>query len=262
MAFEYGVVLAALMGAAAALMGGVLAQRYQYLLEKQKDHFLVLRDNVLVPWNRAIGARLNNLAGRDPYVVVDYVAKDYRSSPGVAVSAAGEIPWTETSGLAAASRKHWPRLWSEWEALNKEHLALGDRVVAQLRKLEGEFPPLPPGKVWANYPDDPRTAIRIAVVNAWASQAQLFERRTYPDWVVSQLTQFGFWRTPGEEDQKHAYAKQVVGLFDRHQGDVARLEGDAEALAQRYEAFARKVEDAVQTETLRGHCDYCPRFLR
>ena len=44
MAVEYGVVLASLMGAAAALMGGVLAQRYQYLLEKQRDHFAVLRD--------------------------------------------------------------------------------------------------------------------------------------------------------------------------------------------------------------------------
>src|SRR5690349_19941533 len=79
MAFEYGVVLASLMGAAAALMGGVIAQRYQYMLERQAEHFAILRDNTLVPWKRAIEARKSNLEGRDPYVVIDYVAKDYRS---------------------------------------------------------------------------------------------------------------------------------------------------------------------------------------
>lgn len=261
MATEYGVVLASLMGAAAALTGGVLAQRYQYLLERRKEHFVQLRDQVLVPWGRAIGARRANLEGRDPYVVVDYVAKDYRSAPGVAFSGGDQVPWTEESGLAEASRRHWPGLWAEWRQLNEEHARLGDQTISHLRAVESAFPPLPAGKTWANYAEDPRTAVKLAVVNAWASHAQVFERRTYPDWVVEQLTQFGFWRGDDAE-AKRQYARQVAQILGRDPQALTRLEAKAEELSQRYDAFARKVEDAIHTETFRGSCGYCPKFLR
>jgi hypothetical protein len=261
-ALEYGVVLASLMGAAAALMGGVVAQRYQYMLERQAEHFAHLRDNVLVPWHRAIEARKSNLEGRDPYVVVDYVAKDYRSSPGVSFGTGDQVPWTETSGLAAASKRHWPELWMEWGRLNQALLALGAATVTQLRRFEAAFPPLPAGRTWANYPEDPATALKMAVVNTWASHAQLFERRTYPDWVLNQLTQFGFWRGDGDEDAKREYAKLVVVALEGKKAEVVALEAEAEALAKRYDEFARRVEDAVQTERFAGRCDYCPRFFR
>lgn len=261
MATEYGVVLASLMGAAAALTGGVLAQRYQYLLERRKEHFVQLRDQVLVPWGRAIGARRANLEGRDPYVVIDYVARDYRSAPGVAFSGADQVPWSEESGLAEASRRHWPGLWAEWVALNEEHARLGDRTIAHLRAVEAAFPPLPAGKAWANYPDDPRTAVKLAVVNAWASHAQVFERRTYPDWVVEQLTQFGFWRGD-DPDAKRDYARQVAQLLGRDAGALQTLEAAAADLSERYDAFSRKVEDAIHTERFPGSCAYCPKFLR
>lgn len=261
MAFEHGVVLASLMGAALALMGGVLAQRYQYMLERQADHFTVLRDNVLAPWKRAIASRKSNLEGRDPYVVVDYVAKDYRSSPGVSFGTGTDVPWSEDSRLAQASKMHWPGLWATWDALNRDLAALGERIVQQLRRVEADFPALPAGKAWANYPDDPTTARRIAVVNVWATQAQLFERRTYPDWVVGQLTQHGFWRGDGDEDAKRAFAKEVVAAFDRQAADIARLEADAEALAARFQDFAGDVEDIIHKERLPGSCDYCARLL-
>lgn len=262
MATEYGVVLAALMGAAAALTGGVLAQRYQYLLERRKEHFQVLRDNVLVPWSRAIGARQANLEGRDPYVVIDYVAKDYRSSPGMSFAGGtDQVPWTESSGLAEASRGHWPRLWSEWSALNSELGALGQKVITALRKVEAAFPPLPPGKAWAHYAEEPAMAVRLAVVNAWASHSQVFERRTYPDWVVTQLTQFGFWRDDGDLEAKRAYARKVVALFDG-QPEVAALEAAAAQLSERFQQFGRRLEDTVQGESFPGRCGYCPRFLR
>jgi hypothetical protein len=262
MAVEFGVVLAALMGAAAALMGGVLAQRYQYLLEKQKEHFAVLRDQVLAPWKRAIESRRSNLEGRDPYVVVDYVAKDYRSSPAVSFGTGADLPWSETSRLAASSKRHWPHLWATWEGLNQELAALGHRVVGQLRRIESEFPALPPGKAWANYPDDPATATKIAVVNVWATHAQLFERRTYPDWVVGQLTQHGFWRGEGDDEEKRAFAQKVVAVLDRHAGDIAKLEADAEALSARFQELTGKVDDVIHTERMPGSCDYCPKFLR
>jgi hypothetical protein len=262
MAFELGVVLAALMGAAAALMGGVVAQRYQYMLERQAEHFVVLRDNVLAPWKRAIDARKSNLEGRDPYVVVDYVAKDYRSSPGVSFGTGDQVPWTESSGLAAASKRHWPGLWAEWSALDQDLKALGERTIGELRRFEAAFPPLPAGKTWANYPEDPATALKMAVVNTWASHAQLFERRTYPDWVLSQLTQFGFWRGDGDEAGKREYAKRVVEALEGKNAETAKLEAAAEALAKRYDAFARQVEDAIQSERFSGRCDYCPRFFR
>jgi hypothetical protein len=261
MATEFGVVLASLMGAAAALTGGVVAQRYQYLLERRREHFVQLRDQVLVPWGRAIGARRANLEGRDPYVVIDYVAKDYRSAPGVAFAAGDQVPWAEGSGLAEASRRHWPALWAEWKALNDEHASLGDRTIAHLRAVEAAFPPLPTGKAWANYPDDPGTAVKLAVVNAWASHAQVFERRTYPDWVVEQLTQFGFWRGDDAE-AKRQYARQVAQILAREPGSLQGLERASEDLSQRYDAFARKVEDAIHTEEFRNSCAYCPHFLR
>lgn len=262
MAFETGVVLASLTGAAAALTGGVLAQRYQYLLEKQAEHFKVLREAVLVPWGRAIAARRANLEGREPYVVVDYVAKDYRSSPGVSFATGEGAVWSESSGLAEASRRHWPSLWAEWGSLHRAHADLGERTVALLRRLEESFPPLPPGKAWANYPDQPQVALKMAVVNAWASHAQVFERRTYPDWLVGQLTQFGFWRGDADDGTRVSYARQVAAVFERHQDAVARLEAEAEELSARYQAFERRVEDAIHTETMRGRCAYCPRFLR
>lgn len=262
MAFEYGVVLASLMGAALALVGGVLAQRYQYMLERQAEHFAVLRDNVLAPWKRAIESRKSNLEGRDPYVVVDYVAKDYRSSPGVSFGTGTDVPWSETSRLAEASKKHWPSLWTKWQALNGELAALGQRIVGQLRRVEADFPALPPGKTWANYPDEPATARRIAVVNVWATHAQLFERRTYPDWVVGQLTQHGFWRGEGDEAERRAFAQQVVAVFERQGPEIARLEADAEALAAKFQAFAGDVEDIIHKESLPGSCDYCARLLR
>jgi hypothetical protein len=260
MATEYGVVLASLMGAAAALTGGVLSQRYQYLLERRKEHFAQLRDQVLVPWGRAIGARRANLEGRDPYVVIDYVAKDYRSTPGVAFSAGDQVPWSESSGLAEASQRHWPGLWAEWRQLGGEHERLGQRTIAHLRAVEEAFPPLPPGKAWANYPDDPATAVKLAVVSAWASHAQVFERRTYPDWVVEQLTQFGFWRGDDSE-AKRQYARQVAQVLAQDPRALQDLESAAADLSQRYDAFARKVEDAIHTESFRGTCAYCPRFL-
>jgi len=262
MAIEYGVVLAALMGAAAALMGGVLAQRYQYLLEKQRDHFAVLRDQVLAPWPRAVAARQANLEGRDPYVVIDFVAKDYRSSPGVSFGTGDQVPWTESSQLAKSSQDHWPGLWSEWKGLNQELVALGDRTITLLRKVEGDMPPLPAGKTWSNYGDEPAMAVKVAVVNLWASHAQAFERRTYPDWVVSQLTQFGFWRGDGDEAQRRAYAQAVAATLDRHGSEVAALDAASEALSKRFAAFAGKVEDTIHTEALPGRCGYCPRFLR
>lgn len=261
MAVELGVVLAALMGAAAALMGGVLAQRYQYLLERQKEHFAVLRDQVLEPWKRAVEARRNNLEGRDPYVVVDYVAKDYRSTPGMAFAAGGTVPWSETSRMAQVSRRHWPQLWREWDALNKELAALGARTVEHLRRIEAAFPPLPPGRQWANYPDDPATARKIAVVNVWATHAQLFERRTYPDWVVSQLAEHGFWRGDDHE-ARLAFARQVAALLESDPAGLGRLEKDSEDLSRRFQEFAGRVEDAIQTERFTGRCDHCPRFLR
>lgn len=262
MAFEYGVVFASLMGAALALMGGVLAQRYQYMLEKQKEHFQVLRDGVLTPWKRAVESRKSNLEGRDPYVVVDYVAKDYRSSPAVSFGSGTDLPWSEGSRLAKSSQRHWPQLWSHWDGLNRELAALGERTVQQLRKIEAAFPPLPAGRSWANYPDNPALATKIAVVNVWATNAQLFERRTYPDWVVSQLTQHGFWRGEGDEAERRAFAQKVVAVFDQQASDIAKLEADAEALAARFQEFAGQVEDVVQTERMRGSCDYCPKFLR
>jgi hypothetical protein len=262
MAMEFGVVLAALMGAAAALMGGVLAQRYQYMLEKQRDHFAVLRDNVLAPWPRAIAARQANLEGRDPYVVIDFVAKDYRSSPGVSFGTGDQVPWTEKGTLALASKKHWPALWKEWAALNQELVALGDRAIGVLRKVEADMPPLPPGKTWSNYGDDPAMAVRVAVVNLWASHAQAFERRTYPDWVVGQLTQFGFWRGEGDEEQRRAYAKAVAATLDRHAADVAALDTASEAVSKRFAAFGGKVDHAIHAEVLPGRCEFCPRFLR
>lgn len=261
MAIEFGVVLASLMGAAAALMGGVLAQRYQYLLEKQTEHFAVLRDQVLVPWGRAIGARRSNLEGRDPHVVIDYVAADYRFTPGAAMTPSDRTPWTEASLLTKASRRHWPALWAEWDRLNQEHEALGQEIVAHLRTIEASFPALPAGKEWANYPDQPHLARRMAVVNTWATQAQIFERRTYPDWVLGQLTQFGFWRGD-DADAKHAFARNVVQALESHAAASDRLEGKAEALSARYGEFERKVEDAIHREAVRGHCDYCPKFLR
>ena len=262
MATEYGVVLASLMGAAAALTGGVLAQRYQYLLERRKEHFVQLRDQVLVPWGRAIGARRANLEGRDPYVVVDYVAKDYRSSPGVSFGTGNQVPWTESSTLSQASRKHWPDLWSQWEGLNAELKALGDRTVLLLRKLEKDFPALPAGKSWANYGDEPAVAVKVAVVNLWASHAQAFERRTYPEWVETQLASFGFWRGEGDADERRAFAKQVAGLLDRHAVEVAEVDRAHEALSKRYGEFAAKVERAIHSERLPGRCDFCPRLLR
>lgn len=260
MAFEYGVVLASLMGAAAALMGGVVAQRYQTMLERQKEHFAVLRDSVLAPWKRAIEARKSNLEGRDPYVVVDYVAKDYRSSPGVSFGTGDQVPWTESSGLAEASKRHWPELWSEWARLNGELQSLGDKTIAQLRRFEAAFPPLPAGRTWANYPDQPDIARRMAVVNAWASHAQLFERRTYPDWVLTQLTQFGFWRDDGDEGARRDFARKVVAALESSLTGT-HLEAEGEALAKRFDDFARKVEDAIHTERFSGRCGYCPRFL-
>lgn len=262
MAVEYGVVLAALMGAAAALMGGVVAQRYQYMLERQAEHFAVLRDNVLVPWRRAIEARKSNLEGRDPYVVVDYVAKDYRSSPGVSFGTGDQVPWTEKSGLAEASQRHWPALWQEWSRLDADLKKLGDKTIVELRRVEAAFPPLPAGKTWANYPEEPAVALKMAVVNTWASHAQLFERRTYPDWVLGQLTQFGFWRGEGDDEARREYAKRVVVALEGRQGETAALEAEAEALSRRYDAFSRKVEDAINTERFSGRCGYCPRFLR
>ena len=262
MAFEYGVVLASLMGAAAALMGGVVAQRYQYMLERQAEHFAILRDNTLAPWKRAIEARKSNLEGRDPYVVIDYVAKDYRSSPGVSFGTGDQVPWSEDSRLAAASKRHWPELWAQWAGLNQELKALGEKTIVQLRKVEAAFPPLPAGKAWANYAEQPQVAIRMAVVNAWASHAQLFERRTYPDWVLTQLTQFGFWRDDGDEAGKRAYAQRVVAALEADQAGVRALETEAEALSKRFQAFGDRVEDAIQTERFSGRCDYCPRFLR
>jgi hypothetical protein len=259
--FEYGVVLASLMGAAAALTGGVLAQRYQYLLERQKEHFAALRDGVLAPWSRAIAGRLANLEGRDPYVVIDYVAKDYRVSPAGAAVAGGEVPWSESSRLAQESRKHWSRLWSEWDQLNRDQVALGERIVATLRTAESSFPPLPAGKTWTHYPNEPKVAAKLAVVSAWASHAQTFERRNYPDWVASQLTQFGFWTGGGDEDLKRAFAEQVAALLANAPG-IAKVEADAATLHERYESFAGRVEDAIQTERMDGTCDYCPRFLR
>jgi hypothetical protein len=250
------------MGAAAALMGGVVAQRYQYMLERQGEHFVVLRDNVLAPWKRAIEARKSNLEGRDPYVVVDYVAKDYRSSPGVSFGTGDQVLWSETSRLAEASRRHWPELWAEWTRLNQGLQALGQSTIGQLRKIEAAFPALPSGKVWANYPDQPEVAVKMAVVNAWASHAQLFERRTYPDWVLMQLTQFGFWRGDGDEEAKREYAKLVVALLGQHQSGIAALETESEALAKQFQAFAGRVDDAIQTERFTGHCGYCPRFFR
>lgn len=261
MAFEYGVILAALMGAAAALTGGVLAQRYQYLLEKSRDHFATLRDNVLAPWPRAVAARLNNLEGRDPYVVVDYVAKDYRSSPGVSFGTGEDLPWTEGSQLAAESRKHWPALWREWKQLNTDLVALGDRVVAVLRKVEKDFPALPAGKKWANYGDETAVAAKVAVVNLWAAHSQRFERRTYPDWVVSQLTQFGFWRGDGDEEERRAFAKTVVAALDKHATEVAALDKAHEDLAARFTDFGAKVERVIHSERLPGRCEFCPRFL-
>jgi len=259
--FEYGVVLASLMGAAAALTGGVLAQRYQYLLERQKEHFGILRDNVLLPWERAIAARQANLEGRDPFVVIDYVAKDYRVSPAGSAVAGGEVPWAETSRLAQESRKHWPRLWEEWEQLDREQVALGRRIVDALRQVERSFPPLPPGKSWTHYPQDPATAVKMAVVSAWASHAQTFERQNYPDWVASQLTQFGFWSGgPEDGEAKRAFAVQVAALLGGP--GIVQVERDAAALLKRYEAFAGRVQDAIQTERFDGTCDYCPRFLR
>ncbi|MHB1262330.1 MAG: hypothetical protein ACYC2H_11525 [Thermoplasmatota archaeon] len=262
MAMEYGVVLASLMGAAAALMGGVIAQRYQYMLERQAEHFAVLRDNVLAPWKRAIEARKSNLEGRDPYVVVDYVAKDYRSSPGVSFGTGDQVPWTEKSGLAEASKRHWPGLWSEWTRLNGELVGLGKKTIEQLRRFEAAFPPLPAGRTWANYPEQPDVARKMAVVNTWASHAQLFERRTYPDWVLTQITQFGFWRDDGDEAAKREYARKVVAALESSLGASSSLEAEGEALAKRFDAFARQVEDAIHTERFRGRCDYCPRFLR
>lgn len=261
MATEYGVVLASLMGAAAALTGGVLAQRYQYLLERRKEHFVQMRDQVLVPWGRAIGARRANLEGRDPYVVVDYVAKDYRSAVGVAFAAGDHVPWSEQTGLAEASRRHWPALWAEWRELNAEHARLGERTIAHLRAVEAAFPPLPAGKAWANYPDDPGTAVKLAVVNAWASHAQVFERRTYPDWVVEQLTQFGFWRGDDAE-AKRQYARKVAQILGHDPTSLSQLEQASEGLSARYDDFARKVEDAIHTEDFRHSCQYCPKFLR
>lgn len=261
MEFEFGVVLAALVGAAAALMGGVLAQRYQYMLEKQRDHFAILRDSVLAPWPRAVASRLNNLEGRDPYVVVDYVAKDYRSSPGVSFGTGDDLPWTEGSQLSAASRKHWPGLWSEWKQLNLDLDALGQRVVVLLRKVEKDFPPLPPGKQWTNYADEPTVAVKVAVVNLWASHAQRFERRTYPEWVVTQLTQFGFWRGAGDEDERRALAKQVARILDLHSAEVTAIESAHEELAKRFTDFSAKVERTIHAERLPGSCDFCPHFF-
>ena len=260
---EYGVVLASLMGAACALTGGVLAQRYQYLLERQKEHFVVLRANVLEPWTRAVAARQANLEGRDPYVVIDYVAKDFRVTPAGGAVAGGEVPWSEGSRLAQESRRHWPRLWNEWDALNAEQVALGGRIVAELRRVEAAFPALPPGKHWTHYPNEPAVAIRMAVVSAWASHAQSFERQNYPDWVASQLTQFGFWQGTGagDEAERRRFAEQVASLLSSAPG-IAAIERDAAALLKRYEQFAGKVTDAIQTERLDGTCDYCPRFLR
>lgn len=260
MAFELGVVLAALMGAAAALMGGVLAQRYQYMLERQKEHFAVLRDQVLEPWKRAVAARQANLEGRDPYVVVDYVAKDYRSSPGVSFGSGDNLPWTETSGLAESSRHHWPALWAEWRELNAALGELGGRIVALLRKVEADFPPLPPGKAWSNYGDQPAVAVKVAVVNAWSSFAQVAERRMYPDWVANQLTSFGFWK--GDDSGREEYARLVVGAMERHSAEVGAIEAASEALWKRFAQFGRKVEDAIQTQRFTGTCAYCARFLR
>lgn len=261
MAVEYGVVLASLMGAAAALMGGVLAQRYQYLLEKQAEHFAVLRDSVLVPWGRAIGARKSNLEGRDPHVVIDYVARDYRFTAGASMTPSGEVPWSESSLMAQASRRHWPALWKEWESLNKAHEEVGARTIALLKRLETSFPALPSGKEWANYPDQPDLARRMAVVNTWATHSQTFERRTYPDWLQSQLTQFGFWRSD-DLDEKRAFARQVESALASFGPDAAALEAATESLSRRYADFERRVEDAIHKESIRGRCDYCPRFLR
>ena len=259
MTFEYGVVLASLMGAAAALTGGVVAQRYQYLLERQKEHFATLRDGVLAPWSRAIAARAANLEGRDPYVVIDYVAKDYRVSPAGGAVAGGDVPWSESSRLAQESRKHWPRLWAEWEQLGREQVQLGGRIVAALRQVESRFPPLPPGRTWTHYPNDPAVAVKMAVVSAWASHAQSFERQNYPDWVASQLTQFGFW-SGGDDQGRRAFAEQVAALLAAAPG-IQQAEADAAALLKRYEAFAGHLQDAIQSERLDGTCDYCPRFF-
>ena len=261
MVVEYGVVLASLMGAAAALTGGVLAQRYQYLLEKQKEHFVVLREQVLEPWTRAVVGRRANLEGRDPYVVLDFMAKDYRVTPGSAASSGDQAVWSESSPLAVASRRHWPRLWAEWEQLNRDLAALGAKIVGLLRKVEADFPRLPAGRAWANYPDDPAMAAKVAVVNAWATHAQLFERRNYPDWVVAQLTQFGFWRGAEDEAERRAFAQQVAAVLARH-ADGSGIEADTERLGARFQAFADHVEDAIHREGLPGHCDYCPKFLR
>jgi hypothetical protein len=262
MATEYGVVLASLMGAAAALTGGVLAQRYQYLLEKRKEHFGVLRAEVLSQWPRAAASRQANLEGRDPYVVVDYVAKDYRSSPGVAFGGAGSTPWSETSVLAEASKAHWPSLWSQWRELNEALQAHGQRTVALLRKLEASFPPLPAGKQWANYGDDAKVAVKVAVVNLWAAHAQVSERSTYPDWVVSQLAQFGFWRGEGDGEARLAFARQVADLLGTHAAEVAAIEQASEALWKRFAGFAKRIEETIHSEDFPGTCRFCPRFLR
>ena len=105
--------------------------------------------------------------------------------------------------------------------------------------------------------------MKVAVVNLWASHAQRFERGAYPDWVVTQLAQFGFWAGgDGDEQAKADFARQVAALLDQHAADVAKLDAEHEALAKRFNDFGAKVERAIHTETLPGHCRFCPRFLR
>jgi hypothetical protein len=189
------------------------------------------------------------------------MAKDYRVSPGSASGSSEGIVWSEGALLTKASKAHWPQLWSQWGVLNAELAKLGEKTIQALRGIEKDFPALPAGRTWANYPDDPAMAVKVAVVNAWATHAQLFERRNYPDWVVSQLTQFGFWRGDGEPEERRAYATQVAAVLEKHAATTG-LDAAAEALSVRFEAFAKQVEDALHRESLHGTCDYCPRFLR
>jgi hypothetical protein len=257
---DIGYTIATGLGALAAIGGGLVAHRYEHLLERRTIHVESLRDKVLRPWQVSVNARLSNLSGQSPFLGLDYATKDYQVTRGPSMYGPESPPLAEEHLLVLASKQHWPVLWKTWDALNAEFERVGQRAIEVVRKIESRFPPLPTGKEWAHYQEDPQTAVRLAVVYAWMENSRLFERATYPNYAKGRFAHLGLWRGDGSLAERNAYAALIWTVFEDLHAEIAAVESLESSLASRYKELLRSLEDSELSGELRGRCKYCPRM--
>lgn len=255
--------VATLTGGGIAVIGSVVAHRYEHVLAIRQQHRDDLVREVVNPWLQEAERQAHvcdpSAGGLERYVwggleePYEFRRPTY-DSPSDRLQ--GQPIWEQ-------ALRHWPHETRLWDACQQRMKELDRHALDLLTEIEQCIDDPPPGVTWAypnpDFPDRPRHVAASAVWQAywqvWYQRNGRIDQGLLTDWISRNRV----WSD--DETQAAMYHRTSAFISENLQEKLTHFLSLLPEVHQAWAAFMEELQRLRHDRNLGGRCAFCPRLM-